>query len=731
VTAAVLVLLAAAPVRAAPAVRAEAPWRAAARRAAAGEAADSLRYYLRRYGADPALAARLETAAVPDPGGDPTIGETVDAAARALGKGLDATERAALEDARRRTRDYFGRGDRRLFSPAPDAGKAPALSEGWPPASDPPGELPMRDAAGYAAARLGALGALARAAAPEGLSVALSPGPAPAWPPDCRPRDAARLELPGSADGFSALAADCAEGGTALALYGFAGRSLFVHESALLRVFSRAWPKPPRVWRDPRGAAAPRDGLLLPAFAPGSGLPRRFDALALGYYRELKDALGAAPERSGPGWRGVSVRVGTTTLVAVAVDESWYGESLAASVDRLLASGVSFQTLYFAGSAGGLNYHAPYSLAFPGCFLSADGARVDLPDALSGDEVQPCHMSAASPLVETRSFLKEAAERADTVDVEGWALARAAAARGLNLGTAYLVTDFPDAPPLLRGTLLSRPRDAERLAGARAYARLLIAHLKTGRRAFRHPLEEALQEPLEPFSAAGVRRARAALGTLAPEEAALYARVAASVPPAVMRVTPARLAHIRRDGWALAPAEVDRLRGGDSAARGQTPGSEDALYGARDYLFAGLGQNDAARYGPVELFLSTAAWRDAFATRGSGANLLARRFGGARRVLSGAELRRAREAFAREAVVPRDAPARLAALAVSGYRALAKTRGRAYADARRRAALAAPDDAGLWRRLDADTDAYLELKIPAAFPARDLERTRAAPEITH
>jgi hypothetical protein len=725
------VLAAALIVLLAPPAAAEPAWRAAARAAAVGEAADGLRYELRRYGAAPALAARLETVAVPDPGGNPTTAQVVAAAARSLSAGLSPAERAALEKARRRTLSYFGGEATPLFSPAPRADAGPALSGGWPsPADLPDGEPPMRDAAGYAASRLGALGALARAASAQGLSLALVPGPVPAWPPDCRPADPVAVRFPSSSDGFSALAADCAGGGSALVAYGFAGRSLFVHESALLRVLTRGLPRPPRAFHDPAGTARPRGDLLLAPFAAGSGLPRRFDALALGYYRELRDALGAraGPERSGPGWRGFSTRVGTTSLVAVAVDASWYGENLGASLAGLLDGGVSFRSVYFAGSAGGLNYHPPYSLVLPGCFLSLDGGRVDLPDALSGDADQPCHLSAASPLVETRAVLERAAREADSVDVEGWSLARTAASRGLELGAAYLITDYPAAPASLRGFVLSRPRAAARLDGARAYARLLLERLRSGRRAYRHPLEDALQAPLDGFSAAAARRAREELGALTSDEDALLRRVSSATPPAVFRTRPARLAHILRDGAALAPEEVDRLRGGGSAGSSLVPDSEEALYGARDYLFAGLGQNDSAElYGPLRVYLSTAAWRGAFATRTSGARFLAERFGGARRVLSGSELAEARAAFARDACVPRDAPSRLAALAVAGYRRLARERGEAWAGPRRRAAADAPDDAALWRLLDADTDAYLELKIPVSFQARDIVCVEADP----
>ncbi|OIO07899.1 MAG: hypothetical protein AUJ52_09270 [Elusimicrobia bacterium CG1_02_63_36] len=436
---------------------------------------------------------------------------------------------------------YFGRADDRLFEPIREAGAARAeLRSGWPEelAGVARDALTMEDARGYADTRLGALGALAAAAADEGLELSAAAGTEVPWPASCTPHAAWRLNFPGTTNGFRARFARCAQGGYALALDRFWNRSLFLHELALLKILLETSPLR-AVFSDSEGAGV-RDDLLLAAFSGASALPREFNALALGYYDELKEEFSPREESLGGPWRGFSTRVGTTTLVALAIEDSWYGETLGASVARLLDSGVSFQTVYFAGSAGALVYRPPYSLAHPKCYLSRAGGRIDLLNEFSGAPRSACHLAVASPLVETHALLDWAETAAETVDVEGFELARAAAARGVRLGTAYLATDYPRPAPVLAKHRLAETRTALRRAGARAYARLLRRRLETGARAYRHPIEEALQGALGPFSAEAARTARRALGDLSELEWRLFDRIAASVPPVWFRTRPAR-----------------------------------------------------------------------------------------------------------------------------------------------------------------------------------------------
>jgi len=694
-------------------------WQRPARAQAARDAAFSIRYYLRRYGEAPVLAERLDRLEVPDPGGNPTLRSLVESALRLYRREASAAEQPALAEAARRTLLYFGAADTPLFAPAaPELlPMAPAsAAPGWPPGTADTRDLPMDDPRGYALLRLGAFGELLTKL-PTGLRLHTAAGTEGAWPEGCRPRRAWRLAFPGTVHGFQALAGECSDGGFALALWGFSSPSLFLHQAALQRAALAGAPEA-RVTHDPSARARTRDDLLLAPFGEGSPLPRRFDVLALGYFDELRDEFAGAAltESSGDGWRGFSARVGSASLVALEIDESWYGECLGASVARLLETGVAFSTLAFAGSAGALDYFPPYSLVFPTCFLSRTGERLDLPNAFAGDGTQDCHLAVESPLVETRDLLRAFAGRAATVDVESFALARAVRERRLALGAAYLVTDYPDARPPMKAYGLSQVRFTQRLEGPRAYARLLRSHLLSGARGFRHPLETALQRPIGPLSAAAARRAREALGPLSAAEQALAARIEAETPPVIWRTRSGRLDWLLRDRVALAPSQVDRLKGGDSQRRSLTPDSEDALYGARDYLFAGAGQNDdAALYGPVRVFLSSAAWSRSFATRSSGANFLARSRGSGSGVPPDAELVSARRGFLAEAVAPADYPSRLATLAVEGYRALARTRDSREVESLMTAAAAAPR-AALWRAIDQDTDAYLEVKIPWAFP---------------
>ncbi|MFH2203277.1 MAG: hypothetical protein ABIJ96_09205 [Elusimicrobiota bacterium] len=686
------------------------PEDAAVRRAAI-DAAWSLKYYLGRYGLAPELAAGLEPAQAKTRSGNPTIRELIRRVEEGYAAGSDAAGRAALAEAGRRTLRYFGRPDVRLFAPfIAGASTSRELREGWPEeiAAADPADLPMEDARGYADSRLGALGALASSASEEGLRIAASPAADVPWPPHCAAAAPRLLNFPGTTNGFRARFSACREGGYALVLDGFANRSLYLHELALLKVLLAG--AAPRVFRLDDHAPRSRDDLLLAPFMENSGLPRRFDVLALGYYDELKEELAPAAQLSGEGWRAFTVRVATTTLVAVAVEDSWYGESLGASIARLVESGVEFETLYFAGSAGALTYLPPYSLAYPACYLSRAGERLDIPNELSGDARPPCHIAVESPLLETRRFLRRAAALADTVDVEGFALAKAAADKGLRLGTAYLITDYPEPQPVLKHHRLAETRAVLRHAGARAYAKRLKLRLEAGERAYRHPLEEALQRPLADFSSPAVAEMLDALRPLSAIEKAFVARVSSSNPPVLFRTWAARFALLAEDGLALSPKQVAGLKGASQVKTGLIPAGEDALYGAADYLFAGAGQNDwAEMYGPIVVHLSSAAWKNSFATRRSGANLLGRMGIDPQSRPAGEQLSRARQAFAEDAVVAADYGKALAALAVAGYREQAQSRERL------RLAAESADDA-LWRLIDEETDAYLEAKIFRSFP---------------
>ncbi|PIR15900.1 MAG: hypothetical protein COV48_11815, partial [Elusimicrobia bacterium CG11_big_fil_rev_8_21_14_0_20_64_6] len=598
-----------------------------ARQRAAVDTARSLRYYLKRYGLSHAAAKKITPEKATGPGGNPTTRELVRFVEHDFEAGLDAPEREALAEAARRTLSYFGRPDSPLFEPEPRSGpKESVFKDGWPQAivEADSQDLPMADARGYAESRLGALGALAREAAATRLRLASSASAPASWPPGCRPTSARRLNFPAATNGFSARFTQCREGGYALIVDGFANRSLYLHELALLKALLAS--ESLEVFHADEDEASTRDDLLLGPFDGKSTVPKRFDVLALGYYDELLEEFPSVAQSSGDGWRAFTVQVAATTMVAVAVEDSWYGESLGASIAHLLESGVEFKSVYFAGSAGALTYLPPYDLANPSCYLSRTGERLELRNELSGGEDSPCHISVESPLLETRRFLRRAAGIADTVDVEGFALAKAAAAKGLRLGAAYLVTDYPDPKPILKKHRLSETRASLRHQGARAYAQKLRQRLETGALAYRHPLEEALQKPLSGFSARSTQADIAALGFLDKTETALLARIGASTPPVLFRTRTGRLAFLAQDGLALSPAQVDLLKGTASRGQGLTPPGEESLYGAGDYLFAGVGQNDEETlYGPIIVHLSSAAWRRSFATRGSGANLLSRR----------------------------------------------------------------------------------------------------------
>ncbi len=620
---------------------------AALRAPIAAEYFGSVRYYLSRYDTAPSLGdelAKKQTAVLAEvlttssPANMPLDG-LLSSVARAIRNNtlIDAAREAALAAALKETAYYFSVSSapvmeqvalprRAAALPAPGPGFEPAIA-GLSSAS-----LPMRDLDGYLRGQLGPMAEVLNWLAPSGPSVLFSRRPFREAvrllsPP---PVELYRLNIPGSVYAFEAYLAYGGTPGPRLLLCGFAGDSWFFNVRSVYSLyFSRHGMSPEILVDTASPAALPCPGVM-EAFSAG-GAPRNFSGLLLGYYRELKDAFGPLVKRefSGSGFRAFEAKIGGRSYVAVETRDSWYGDILGATVKALLDSGVGFDSVYFAGSAGSLQYATPYSAVHPDCFFDGSGRRLELPNAVSGYGPGLCHQTAKSPLAESAAYLAALPPDAGTIDVEGIHLARAvldhnaAGARQVALGTSYLITDYPRAFSATEKYSLSSRRYGGKLAGTRAYAEFLLRHLSSGTLEYAHPFENLVQSGVARLSARNLAALAENTAPLTRDEKAVLAKIGAAAPPVIIRMEGNRFERILESDLALAPREVGILNGQVVSTYTFTPSFEDRLYGAWDYLFAGIGQNNrAGLYGDVQVFVSSRAWAErSYATEYSGMRL--------------------------------------------------------------------------------------------------------------
>ncbi len=405
-------------------------------------------------------------------------------------------------------------------------------------------------------------------------------------------------------------------------------------------------------------------------------------------------SVASATDRAGD-WRVDVYRLpGAGLWGVVSAHSPYYGEILGNNLRYLVEKSTGIGTVVMAGSGGSLDPRPLYGVVYPSDVRTPDGALV--PNALgSAADLRP-HTSVLSPLEETPAWLAAAQkDGVSTVDVEMGPAARILSGRGLKLGFAVLVTDFPSRRPVI-ARLLERASLASQDSGTKY---LGLRDLADGLRAWAaggpppgwQPEEKKLGRTLGEQSALDLAAAEKALEPLRPGEKELLEKLrkffAARPPSFSVRMSTARAAAVLGDGDFLSTALVSALKG--SAVAPFTPSFEERDYGAYGYIFGTLSYWDGPeKYGPAVLRLKPEAWRGrAWATRRSAMRALAIEAEKAGTSVEEAQrdpalVKAADALFASWIVVPRDLPRALAAQVVSELRELPPAAFEAFAAAR-------------------------------------------------
>lgn len=583
--------------------------------------------------------------------------------------GITPAQATALERAVSATESYYYISGKGIYEPTalPEANPAARANLSRITDFDPAAgqKLPMHDVNAYIAGQLGPAAVLIDRISTGPFTVIFSPAP-PEKALALLPQDTAelyQLDIPGSIYAFSAYLA-FTKTGPVMLLCNFAGESWYTHMRYVYSLYFSQRGLKPDMLLDSSGANAFRACAgLEQAFGPEYKLPRRFRGLILGYFQEIRSVFSVylKQEVSTPSFTAAEFEINGNTYIALETRDSWYGDILGRTLTGLLNSGVQFDEVYFAGSAGSLKYHTPYTLAHADCFYDSNGNILSVANILngSGSGGTACHVTVPSPLAENSGFLAALPQNTDTIDVEGLHLVKSLTTRKteatIKLGISYLITDYPKAIPATEKFALSAQRYPLKLAGTRAYAQTLLKHLTKGTLSYSHPIENALQKDIKGISSGNISRLKASLGQLTPAEAAAASALAQTTPPVIFRLNANRLKRVLESGIALAPREVGILNGQGVSTNTFTPSAEDTLYGAWEYLFAGAGQNTRkGMYGDISLYVSTQAWQTrSYATRYAGFKFLSRADADA------GELAAARSAWADDIFAPEDYAAAL------------------------------------------------------------------------
>jgi len=356
---------------------------------------------------------------------------------------------------------------------------------------------------------------------------------------------------------------------------------------------------------------------------------------------------------------------------------SFYGETLGESLRYLVEKSTGIRTVVIAGSGGSLEARPLYDLVYPSHIIAGGGREI--PNALgSAADFRP-HKSAVSPLEETPLWITQAlAAGISTVDVEMGPAAELLAGKGLRLGFAVLVTDFPVRRPATDKAAETASLASQDAGGKyrelEGYARGLGEWIRGGVPPGWQPVEKKMGLSIGEKSALNLAAEEKRLSPLSPAEARLLAKLEnffRTRPPAFsVRMSRARAARVLEDGAFLSTELVRLLKG--TAVTPFTPDYEQRAYRAWRYLFGTLSYWDGPeKYGDTVLQLREKTWqRRAWATRRSAMRalaLLAEKKGlsveaaAADPVLSAA----AEELFASWIVAPADLP-RALALQVTG-----------------------------------------------------------------
>lgn len=527
-----------------------------------------------------------------------------------------------------------------ITAAAPAAQAAPAdllvHQKGSPEtAAIDPGLVAWKDASGYAASRIGPLAALLdRLGAKD--EIILSNLPLAALLPLLEPgEEISSLRLPISGYAKKLWLLEGSDGRRTLLLSDFQGRIYLRHFELLLkRYYSGKKAAAIKIIEAP-SAYEPYYKALARLYDEKAGELSGLEGVIAGY--------GAAFQLYWSSWAVTSVSdgnddwrldvyrpAGAGRWAVLTARSSFYGETLGENIKYLVERSTGIRTVVIAGSGGSLEPRPLYDFTYPSHLITPGGREV--PNALGSQADFRAHKSALSPLEETPAWLAAACgQGVSTVDVEMGPAAEILSGRGLRLGFAVMVTDFPLHSPAI-DKILEKASLASQDAGAKyrnmqGYARGLEEWLLRGIPPGWQPVEKKLGRSLQDQSALNLKAQEGRLSPLSAGEEKLRGRLEnffrVSPPGFSVRMSQARAARVLGDEAFLSTELVSLLKG--TSVSPFTPDYEQGSYRAWRYIFGTLSYWDGPeKYGDTVLRLKERVWRRrAWATRRSAMRALA------------------------------------------------------------------------------------------------------------
>jgi hypothetical protein len=615
----------------------------------AGVFFDSIAYELRK---DPAArkaldglpeggpAQLLAGPAADDAATQASIFDAAAALPRTDGLAPEAAEAvaAALAEARA----YIAPSAARACEPAPPPAPAAAPPDtvfhekGAPEtAATDPGLVEWKGADDYAASRLGPLTALLDRLGP-GDEIWLSNLGLPELLPRLgTPASVTALNLPISGYAKRLWLLKKSGGGSALALSDFQGKIYLRHFELLLRRHYSGKKAPAIRAAESPSAYERYYGALARVCAAKNSPCAGLEGVIAGYGEAFRVHWASYAVTSASDgdkdWRlDVYRPAGAGRWGVITARSSFYGETLGENIARLVEISTGVRAAVIAGSGGSLEPRELYGFAYPSHVLTPSGAAVENELGSPGDF--RAHRSALSPLEETPAWISRAlADGVSTVDVEMGPAAELLSRKGLRLGFAVLVTDFPLHSPavdkLLARASLARQDAAVKYRNIEDYIFGLGEWLLRGMPPGRQPIEKMLGRTLAEQSALNLAARERELSPFSPEERALLAKLEkffrVTPPSFSVRMSRARAERLLEDEAFLSTELVSLLKG--SEVKPFTPDYEQASYGARRYIFGTLSYWDGPeKYGDTVVRLKERTWkRRSWATRRSAMRALA------------------------------------------------------------------------------------------------------------
>ena len=498
-----------------------------------------------------------------------------------------------------------------------------------------PGLADWKDADGYATSRLGPLSALLdRLSADD--TIVLSNLPLAALLPSLEPQEeVAALNLPISGYAKNLWLLRGPGGRNTLLLSDFQGRIYLRHFELLLRRYYSGKKAPAIKVAEAPSAYEPYYRPLARLCQVNRPACSGLEAVVAGYGESFRTywsswSVTSLTDAAGD-WRlDIYGPDGAGRWGVITARSSFFGETLGENISRLVQVSTGIHTVVLAGSGGSLEARPLYDLVYPSHVLTPGGREV--PNALGSAADFRAHRSALSPLEETPAWLARAlADGVSTVDVEMGPAAELLAPRGLRLGLAVLVTDFPVHRPAIEKALatasLASQDAGAKYRGLGAYARGLGDWLLGGSPPGWQPVEKKMGLTIGEKSALNLAAEERRLAPLSEVEKKLVAKLErffTAHPPAFsVRMSRARAARVLEDEAFLSTELVTQLKG--TPVTPFTPDYEQRSYRALRYIFGTLSYWDGPeKYGDTVLRLKESAWRRrAWATRRSAMRALA------------------------------------------------------------------------------------------------------------